>query len=202
MPRLAEGPHESGWFRLPGRRLALFHHLTAAFFFLCLATSLPMFVPVVAAWAGHRELYRETHVITGLLALVVGAASLTRLAGPGARERRAAITAWTGTDAAWMRQWRRSLARPAFPQPGPNPGQRVAASAMAASMVALAASGLVLRFFSVFPLWMRTGASLVHNLFFYLLTAIVLVHIVYALITFFQSAPATEADPQQAEQGL
>ncbi len=189
-----------GWLGLPGRRVALFHHLTAVFFFASLATALPMFVPAIAAWAGHREVFRETHVITGLLALIVGAASLTTLAGPGARERRTAFAAWAEADAAWMRSWARRLARPAYTGTGPNPGQRVAASAMAASLVVLAGSGLVLRFFSIFPLWLRTGASLVHNLFFYLLTAIVLAHIAYAAVTYLRPVRVGEADPQHAGQ--
>ncbi len=198
MQRSVEGRRRRGWLGLPGSRLALVHHLTAAFFFASLATALPMFVPAVAAWAGHREFYRETHVITGLLALLVGAASLTGLAGPGASERRAAFLAWAEADAAWMRSWARRLARPAYTGTGPNPGQRVAAAAMAASLVALAASGLVLRFFAFFPLWLRTGASLVHTLFFYLLTVLVLAHIALAAITNLRPLPAQDADPRHA----
>ena len=198
MQRSGDQPGRRGWLGLPGSRLGLFHHLTAAFFFVSLATAFPMFVPSVAAWAGHRELYRETHVITGLLALLIGAASLTGLAGPGARLRRAALYSWAEADAAWMRAWARRLARPAYAGPGPNPGQRVAAAAMAASLVALAASGLVLRFFSIFPLWLRTGASLVHSLFFYLLTALVVAHVVLAAVTYVRPLPIDEADPQHA----
>src|SRR5919106_5968733 len=44
-----------------------------------------------------------------------------------------------------------------------NPGQKLNAAFVAAALITLLATGLVLRFFSPFPLAWRTGATFVHD---------------------------------------
>ena len=89
------------------------------------------------------------------------------------------LRTWRGEDQAWFETWRSTLRRPAYGHSRPNAGQKLAYATIAASMVVLAVTGLILRFFSYFPLWMRSGATLSHTLFFYFLTMVILVHIGY-----------------------
>lgn len=168
------------WTRAAGSRGPWIHNLVAVLFGLCLLSGLVLGSGLAEGVVGHREFFREAHVVSGLAALVLGLGAMSRFGGSSMVGMARELRTWLVEDQAWFDIWRSTLRRPAHGRSRPNAGQKVAYSTIAASMVVLAVTGLVLRFFSYFPLWLRSGATLSHTLFFYFLTAVILAHIGYA----------------------
>ena len=180
---LLEEPEELSWTRTAGSRGPFIHNVVAALFAVCLASGVVLGSGYLEGALGHREVFRELHVVSGLAALGVGLAGLSRLGGRRMSVMARQLRSWRAEDQVWFETWKMTLRRPDYGHTHPNAGQKVAFSAMVASMIVLAVTGLILRFFSFFPLWVRSGATLAHAIFFYLLTVLILAHISYALVS-------------------
>jgi formate dehydrogenase subunit gamma len=88
-----------------------------------------------------------------------------------------AFSRWTAADRMWWSRRRRSRARLGkF-----NPGQKLNAVFVGASIVVMLATGIVMRWFEPFPLEWRTGATFVHDWFAIALFFVILGHITFAL---------------------
>lgn len=142
----------------------LLHWSTAALFFVLLATGAALYVDVLSAWVGRRGLVREVHVVAGLLLPAPALVALTVARTP-------ALVA----DVRRLERWPRG--RTPRAQKFTN-GQRVFAAVVVGAVPVMLATGVVLRWFSPFPLDWRTGATFVHDWLAVVLFALVAGHTV------------------------
>ena len=154
------------------------HWWTAALVGVCAATSLALSIAPISTLVGRRALMKDIHVVAGLsvlVPLVVG-----RI-GPWSKQLRADLRALDRFDAI-DRRWLRSFGRDSFATPAKfHPGQKLNAALTAAALVALFATGVVLKWFEPFPLPVRRGATFVHDWTAFLFAILMLGHIVRAL---------------------
>ncbi|HVC13832.1 MAG TPA: cytochrome b/b6 domain-containing protein [Acidimicrobiales bacterium] len=154
------------------------HWANAALFGVLVLTALPLYFPSVERVVGRHVLVATVHVWAGI---ALPLPLLVSLVGPwGARMRRDVrrFNRWTRAELEWLRRLgggdRRKLDK--F-----NPGQKLNAIFVGGSIVVFLASGVVLKWFGLFPVGWRTGATFVHEVLAYLFVAVVLGHVVMAL---------------------
>jgi formate dehydrogenase subunit gamma len=181
------------------------HWCVAALVGVCMATAAALSIAPVATLVGRRELVREVHVVCGLLLvaplLLLVVLASARPPGPtGPTGPLAHVSAdvradvrrlarFDHDDLRWLRTRARADARVrarahARPRTGHgkfHPGQKLNAAASAAALVSLYATGVVLRWFEPFPLWLRQGATFVHDWTAFLFVILVAAHVARAL---------------------
>lgn len=135
------------------------HWSTATLFGVLMATGAALYAGPISTLVGQRELVRTIHVSAGL-ALPVPL--LLGLAGRWRRALRADLRRlgrFDDDDRRWLRRRTRASARLGkF-----NPGQKLNAAFLGAAMVVMLGTGIVLKWFSLFSLDTRTGATFVHD---------------------------------------
>ncbi|MEW6471575.1 MAG: cytochrome b/b6 domain-containing protein [Actinomycetota bacterium] len=136
------------------------HWITAALVGVLVVTGGVLYWGELASIVGRRALFKEIHVIAGL-----GLPLPFLLALPGRRGRRlrrdlGSLNRFSADDLRWLRS---RGADPTVRLGKFNPGQKLNAAFVAGALVTMLATGLVLRFFSPFPLSWRTGATFVHD---------------------------------------
>jgi formate dehydrogenase subunit gamma len=141
-------------------------------------TALPLYFASLSEVVGRRALVANVHTWTGI-ALPVPI--LISLLGPwGSRMRRdmRRINVWSKDEVVWLR----ALGRKA-PQVVDkfNPGQKLNAIFIGASIVIMLATGFVLKWFRFFPVSWRTGATFVHDVLAFAIFAVVIGHILFAV---------------------
>ena len=109
---------------------------------------------------GRRALFKEIHVIAGLCLPVPFLLALPGWRGRRLRHDLGALNRFSADDFRWLR----SRGADTTVRLGKfNPGQKLNTAFVGAALVTMLATGLVLRFFSPFPLSWRTGATFVHD---------------------------------------
>jgi formate dehydrogenase subunit gamma len=154
------------------------HWANALLFGILILTALPLYFPSVERLVGRHVLIADIHVWTGVtlpIPLVVA------LIGPwGARMRQDVrrINRWTEQEVRWLLSFGREdgLLFDKF-----NPGQKLNAIFVAAAIVVMLGTGCMLKWFSLFPLSWRTGATFVHEVLAWVIFFVVFGHIVMAL---------------------
>jgi formate dehydrogenase subunit gamma len=153
------------------------HWVNAGLFFVLMLTGAILYIGPLSALVGRRELIRNIHVYAGIvLPLPVLVAVVGR---HGARLRRdfAALNRFAPDEANWFRaRTRRSVRLGKF-----NPGQKLNAVFIAAAGIVMLATGSIMKWFSLFPIDWRTGATFVHDWFALGIWVAVLGHIAFAL---------------------
>ena len=153
------------------------HWCNATLFLVLLATGASLYAGPLSTIVAHRHAVKTIHVYAGLLLplpLVLG------ILLPRGRQLRADISRfnrWTADDRKW---WSRS-ARPSAQLGKFNPGQKLNAVFIGASIVAMLATGSIMRWFGPFPDNIRTGATFVHDWTFIVLIFVIVGHIMFAL---------------------
>jgi formate dehydrogenase subunit gamma len=153
------------------------HWANAALFGVLVLTALPLYFPSVERIVGRHVLVETVHVWTGIAWPVP---LLVSLVGPwGTRMRRDVrrFNRWTRGELEWL--WRFGfvhLEKDKF-----NPGQKLNAVFVGGAMVVFLASGVVMKWFGLFPVGWRTGATFVHEVLAFVVVAVVIGHIVMAL---------------------
>jgi formate dehydrogenase subunit gamma len=109
---------------------------------------------------GRRALFKEIHVIAGLCLPVPFLLSLPGRRGRALRRDLGALNRFSADDFRWLRS---RGADPTVRLGKFNPGQKLNTAFVGAALVTMLATGIVLRFFSPFPLAWRTGATFVHD---------------------------------------
>jgi formate dehydrogenase subunit gamma len=157
------------------------HWVTALLFVILIATGACLYVPPLVGLVGRRVLLVRIHVGAGLalpVPLVAG------FAGPWGKALRADVrrlNRWGNGDRHWLRAVSR-LERPREPASGKfNAGQKLFAAFTVGVMAVMLMTGCVMRWFSLWPLSWRTGATFVHDLVAYLLVVAIIAHIAMAL---------------------
>jgi formate dehydrogenase subunit gamma len=153
------------------------HWTTATLFGVLMLTGAALYAGPISTVVGRRDLVRTIHVVAGLalpVPIVVG------LLGAWGRRLRADVgrlNRWSPDDRAWVRKRTRHTARLSkF-----NPGQKVNAAFLGASIVVMLVTGVMLRWYEPFSLDWRTGATFVHDWLALGIWIAVIAHIVFAV---------------------
>jgi formate dehydrogenase subunit gamma len=153
------------------------HWINATLFGILMLTGAALYAGPISALVGNREVVRWFHVYSGLLLpipLLIGV-----LGRHGARLRTdlGRLNRWSRDDARWFRRRQRHQ----VPLGKFNPGQKLNAALIAGTIVVMLGTGSIMKWFELFPLDWRTGATFVHDWFALLVWVLVLGHIAFAL---------------------
>ena len=155
------------------------HWMNALLFAILMLTALPLYFAQVEALVGRRLLIAEIHTWTGIFLPVPLLVSLVGSWGSGFRADVQRFNLWTKGELRWVR----SFGRASMIEMGKfNPGQKLNALFIGSSIVVMFGTGLILRWFSLFPLGWRTGATFVHDLLAFAIVVAVAGHVVQALV--------------------
>ena len=156
------------------------HWTNATLFLILLFTGASLYFEPLSTIVAHRHAVKTIHVYSGLLLplpLLIG------LLLPRGRQLRADISRinrWTDDDRRWWsRRTRDSAQLGKF-----NPGQKLNATFVGASIVLMLMTGSIMRWFKPFPNSWRTGATFVHDWTFFTLGVLIVGHIMFALSDF------------------
>jgi formate dehydrogenase subunit gamma len=153
------------------------HWCNAILFLTLIATGAALYAGPVSTLVGRRELVKTVHVYAGLLLPVPILVGIALRSGRQLRADLGRISKWDNEDRLW---WRRATrARAALGKF--NPGQKLNATFIGASIVVMLATGSIMRWFDPFPDDWRTGATFVHDWFALGIGVSVLGHILFAL---------------------
>lgn len=154
------------------------HWINAFLFAILMATALPLYFVQVEALVGRRELIAQVHTWAGV-ALPVPL--MISLAGPwGARFRRDVrrFNVWMSEETRWLR----GLGQERLPELDKfNPGQKLNALFIGGAIAVMLGTGAILKWFGLFPLDWRTGATFVHDLLAAAIFVVVFGHIAFAV---------------------
>jgi len=155
------------------------HWANALLFGILMLTALPLYFGSLADVVGRRALMADIHVWTGV---VLPVPILISVLGPwGAQMRRdlRRINVWTKDEVTWLKAIGRRAPRVVDKF---NPGQKLNAIFIGASILIMLATGFILKWFRFFPVSWRTGATFVHDVLAFVIFAVVFGHIIFALI--------------------
>lgn len=154
------------------------HWANALVFFVLVATAVPLYFPAAERVVGRHVLVAQVHVWAGICWIVPIAVSM---AGPwGARMRRDMhrVNRWTAGELRWLVSGGRAeVELDKF-----NPGQKLHTAFIGATVVVMLFTGVVMKWFGLFPVGWRTGATFVHEVLAFLVVAAVTGHVVVALL--------------------
>jgi formate dehydrogenase subunit gamma len=137
------------------------HWMTATLLLVLLATGFSLYVGPLSTLVGRRVLVRNIHVYSGLLLPIPVLVAIVMRAGAQLRADLGRLNRWTRDDRAWWRRRRRATARLGkF-----NPGQKLNATFIGASIVVMLMTGSIMRWFEPFSDSWRQGATFVHDWF-------------------------------------
>jgi formate dehydrogenase subunit gamma len=153
------------------------HWLTALCFLTLIFTGAALFIPPVVAFVGRRVLVVRIHVDVGLALPLPLLVSLAGSWGKGLRADLRRLNRWSSDDRRWLSNVRHRLPTAGIPVGKFNAGQKLNAAAVLGFMLVTLMTGAVMHWFNLFSDSWRTGATFVHELFFYLIIVVVVGHI-------------------------
>jgi len=169
----------------------VFHWSHALAFFLLAGTGAVMFFPSLSTAVGNRNIVRTVHEFGGFAVPILAMVALAL--SPFLRRDLAEIDRLDQADREWWsggwfedlfpsRQEISGLPSPRVPSSGKfNAGQKMNAICSAAAMTLLFGTGLVMYFHTRFPLWLKQGAILVHDIVAIAVVLLVGGHVLLAL---------------------
>lgn len=153
------------------------HWVNATLFGILMLTGAALYAGPISALVGNREAVRFLHVYSGLLLPVPLLLGVLGRHGARLRTDLGRLNRWSRHDARWFRRRQRSqVVLGKF-----NPGQKLNAALIAGTIVVMLGTGSIMKWFDLFPLDWRTGATFVHDWFALLVWILVLGHIGFAL---------------------
>ncbi|MFI5035644.1 MAG: cytochrome b/b6 domain-containing protein [Acidimicrobiales bacterium] len=153
------------------------HWVNAALFGVLMFTAIPLYFGSFFGVVFPRHTIQMIHLWCGI-ALPVPL--LVAMVGPWGRRLRAdlrRISVWTRREVRWLR----TLGRTSLDADKFNPGQKANAIFTGAAIVVLFVTGYILQWFRFFPVSWRTGATFTHDLFAWVVFAVIGGHVVMAL---------------------
>ena len=136
------------------------HWATATLVGVLVTTGAVLYWGELSSLLGRRTFFKDVHVIAGLCLPVPILLALPGRRGRALRRDLGALNRFSADDLRWLRS---RGADPTVRLGKFNPGQKLNTAFVGAALVTLLATGLVLRFFTPFPLAWRTGATFVHD---------------------------------------
>jgi formate dehydrogenase subunit gamma len=140
-------------------------------------TAIPLYFGSFFGVVFPRHVIQMIHLWSGLVLPLPIIISLIGPWGKAMRRDVRRINQWTHQEIRWMR----TLGRARLEADKFNPGQKLNAIFVAASVLVLLVTGVILQWFRFFPVSWRSGATLVHDLFAYAIFFVVIGHIVIAV---------------------
>jgi formate dehydrogenase subunit gamma len=153
------------------------HWANATLFGILMLTGAALYAGPISTLVGNRELVRTVHVYSGLLLPVPLLVGVLGRHGRRLRVDLGRLNRWSRDDARWFRRRHRDV----VPLGKFNPGQKLNAAFVAGAGVVMLATGSIMKWFSLFPLDWRTGATFVHDWFALGVWIAVLGHIAFAV---------------------
>lgn len=174
-PRVADAPAVRLLLRFTrGERWV--HRGTGAVMGVGVVTAAILYLGPLSVLVGRRALVEQIHVIAGI-ALPVPILAGWMSAAFRTDVRR--LNRFTASDWAWLRSRDRRSGRLRVGKF--NAGQKLNASFVTGAILALLGTGLIMRFANHWPLFLRTGATFVHDWLSYAVAGVLLGHIMFAL---------------------
>jgi formate dehydrogenase subunit gamma len=159
------------------RRERTLHWVNATLFGILMLTGAALYAGPVSALVGNREVVRTIHVYSGILLPVPLLLSVLGRRGARLRTDLGRLNRWSRDDARWFRKRQRAgVVLGTF-----NPGQKLNATFIAAAAIVMLGTGSIMKWFDLFPLDWRTGATFVHDWFALGIWAAVIGHILFAV---------------------
>ena len=132
------------------------HRAVAFLVIVLIITAICLYVPMVSAAVGQRQLFRQLHILAGFALPVPILVSL--LFAPSRRDY-SRLNRMSSTD--W--RWLRGPNRPAIPAEKFNGGQKLYSAVSLGWILVMFATGLMLAYNTFFADQWRAGASFVHD---------------------------------------
>jgi formate dehydrogenase subunit gamma len=156
------------------------HWSNATLFLMLLFTGASLKIAALSTIVANRHLVKDLHVYSGLLLPIPLLAGVALRSGAQLRRDLGRLNRWTADDRRW---W--SLRTRASAQIGKfNPGQKLNAAFIGASIVVMLMTGSIMKWFEPFPNSWRTGATFVHDSTWLALGIVIAGHILFALRDF------------------
>ena len=153
------------------------HWVNATLFGILMLTGAALYAGPISAFVGNRELVRTLHVYSGLLLPIPLLLAILGRRGARLRTDLGRLNRWSRDDARWFRRrHRHQVALGKF-----NPGQKLNAAFIAGAAVVMLGTGSIMKWFDLFPLDWRTGATFVHDWFALGIWVAVIGHIMFAV---------------------
>jgi formate dehydrogenase subunit gamma len=153
------------------------HWCTATLMLILLFTGFSMYVGPLSTIVGRRLLMRTIHLYAGLLLPIPVLIAIMLRAGGQLRTDLGRLNRWTRDDRAWWKKRRRATV-----QLGKfNPGQKLNATFIGASILVMLMTGSILEWYGPFSDSWRQGATFVHDWFAIGLLFAIIGHITLAL---------------------
>ena len=153
------------------------HWVNATLFTVLMLTGAALYAGPISTLVGNRELVRNVHVYSGLVLPIPLLFGVVGARGARLRRDLGRLNRWSRDDARWFRRRKRSqVALGKF-----NPGQKLNAAFIGGAAVVMLGTGAIMKWFDLFPLDWRTGATFVHDWFALGIWIAVLGHIAFAL---------------------
>jgi formate dehydrogenase subunit gamma len=153
------------------------HWANATMFFILMFTAIPLYFGSFFGIVLPRHLIEQIHLWTGLSLALPIIISLIGPWGTAMRQDIRRINFWTRDEIRWLRTFGKSrLEADKF-----NPGQKLNAIFIGASILVMLVTGSMLQWFRFFSVSLRSGATLVHDIFAWAIFIVVIGHIVMAV---------------------
>jgi len=160
-----------------GRVERSLHWVNATLFFIIMITGAFLYVGPLSAVFGRRELVRTIHVYCGIALPVPLLIALVGRHGARLRRDLGELNRFAPGEARWFRaRTRASVRLGKF-----NPGQKLNAVFIGAAGLVMLATGSIMKWFTLFPIDWRTGATFVHDWFALGIWVAVIGHVMFAL---------------------
>jgi formate dehydrogenase subunit gamma len=153
------------------------HWANAALFGVLMATAIPLYFGSLFGVVLQRHVIEMIHLWSGLALPLPIVLSLLGPWGHQMRHDLRRVNYWTRDEIRWLM----SMGKTPLRADKFNPGQKLNAIFIGASIVVLLATGSMLQWFRFFPVPWRTGATFVHDVFAWAVFVVVFGHIVMAL---------------------
>jgi formate dehydrogenase subunit gamma len=154
------------------------HWANALLFGILMLTALPLYFSTLAGVVGRRALVADIHLWTGVALPVPLFVSLLGPWGTQMRRDLRRINKWTKDEVVWLKALGRKAPRVVDKF---NPGQKLNAIFIGGSIVVMLATGAMLKWFRFFPVSWRTGATFVHDVLAFVIFAVVIGHVLFAV---------------------
>jgi formate dehydrogenase subunit gamma len=159
-----------------GRVERRLHWVNATLFFVLMLTGAILYVGPLSALVGRRELIRTIHVYSGVALPVPLLIALIGRHGARLRRDFGQLNRFAPGEARWFRaRTRGSVRLGKF-----NPGQKLNAVFIGAAGLVMLGTGSIMKWFSLFPIDWRTGATFVHDWFALGIWVAVIGHVMFA----------------------
>lgn len=153
------------------------HWVNAALFGVLMTTAIPLYFGSFFGLVWPRHLVAQIHLWTGVALPIPIIVSLLGPWGASMRHDVHRINMWTRQEVRWIK----TLGETPIVADKFNPGQKLNAIFIGASIVIMLATGSMLQWFRFFPVPWREGATFVHDVMAFALFVVVFGHIVMAL---------------------